>query len=96
MTPYEQVREACIVILQSIVSLPNYFGQTKFSLKLPKDIQTKLEMTLQPETKESAKSKPLPEITTYSAVSRKLKGPYWEFSVPHWENLHFSHFFLSS
>lgn len=69
--PYEQVREACLCILDSIICLPNYFGQTKFSQKLPKEIQMKQESTLQTDSKETAKSKPLPEITTYSAVSQQ-------------------------
>jgi hypothetical protein len=65
----EAVREACITLLGSIVSLSNYFGQAKFTMKLPKEVQLKLESLLQVES--SSKSKALPEIVTYSTVSAK-------------------------
>ncbi len=65
MVALEQVRAACVAILNTIICYGGYFGQTKLSLKLPKDLHSKEEALLQPDT---GKSKPLPELTNYYAV----------------------------
>lgn len=55
---------SCIEILSCLISLPNLFGKTTLAIKLPKEIEAKQESLLL----DSSKAKPLPELTTYSAV----------------------------
>eukprot|EP01119_Soliformovum_irregulare_P013034 TRINITY_DN3433_c0_g4_i1.p1 TRINITY_DN3433_c0_g4~~TRINITY_DN3433_c0_g4_i1.p1 ORF type:complete len:1246 (+),score=344.03 TRINITY_DN3433_c0_g4_i1:113-3850(+) len=68
--PFDQVREACISILGSLLSLSGFYGQTKMATRIAKEAQVKQEQLLSSE-KES-KLPPLPEITTYSALKPYL------------------------
>lgn len=60
------VRVASIELLSSIISFPNIFGQSTLALRLPKDLESKMDILL------DSKGKTLPEITTYAAVKHYI------------------------